>query len=558
MAIIDVLAMVIGVLPMAVAQANALLPSMKAELNAACAAGLCERHSNTSIAVKNTTDCRSRLLAYEFALQLVPLRAPCIEVFDALELHTCNITRPPDVPRRAVPLNVSKAGTTVYVDPARGSDQPGQSGAIGSPFATIPRALSVLRTKPRPRTMVLRGGVHYLNETLVLEPADSGLTISGFPSGKEDAWVSGGVLLPPLEWRKVENDPHSTNVYRAQVPAGIEVSSGLQTLSPHRRVTRARYPNGDPELCTRCWHGAMKRWHKDLSCVGKAAVVYKNLVGCNEHMKLPDGSPCKNDSAMWDSYNTYTNGRGGCCAPWSGDGSPYGPMGNYFCGNSSAGGWVGYDDPRQGNTAQGLSPALPVGADYDAKAHPEMAKWANPKGAILHVWRAQGWFVNMFEVASHDRDAHALEFAKTAGGWVKGGWQGGRGWQVDHSKINSTTESYLLAGQWAVDNVREALDAPNEYFYNATSRTLFYSPNSTGAPARGGQAADAHQHQRDEGRARPRRHHPGRALQGRGGHDHGAVGGAERRRLGALPRRRDPSRGGRELHGHALQLCAPR
>jgi hypothetical protein len=77
------------------------------------------------------------------------------------------------------------------------------------------------------------------------------------------------------------------------------VSSGLQTLSPHRRLTRARSPNGDPELCTRCWHGAMKRWHKDLSCVGTASVVYKDLVECDEHMRLPDGSPCKNDSAMW-------------------------------------------------------------------------------------------------------------------------------------------------------------------------------------------------------------------------------------------------------------------
>lgn len=113
------------------------------------------------------------------------------------------------------------------------------------------------------------------------------------------------------------------------------VSAGLQTLAPHTRVTRARYPNGDPELCTDCWHGGeMKLWHKDLSCVGTARVVYKNLVNCDERMLLPDGTPCKNDSAMWDSYNTYSNGHGGCCAPWSGDSSPYGPMGNYFCGTT--------------------------------------------------------------------------------------------------------------------------------------------------------------------------------------------------------------------------------
>ena len=41
--------------------------------------------------------------------------------------------------------------------------------------------------------------------------------------------------------------------------------------------------------------------------------------------------PCKNDSAMWPTYNTYSNGHGGCCAIWSGDDSPYGPMGAGAC-----------------------------------------------------------------------------------------------------------------------------------------------------------------------------------------------------------------------------------
>ena len=43
-------------------------------------------------------------------------------------------------------------------------------------------------------------------------------------------------------------------------------------------------------------------------------------------------------------------------------------------------------------------------------------------------------FVNMFEVASHDKGQHAVEFSKVTGRdgrpHVKGGWQGGRGWQV--------------------------------------------------------------------------------------------------------------------------------
>lgn len=112
---------------------------------------------------------------------------------------------------------------------------------------------------------------------------------------------------------------------------GLNTLGGNLTPEQFRRVTRAREPNGDPELCTDCWNGAMKGWHKDLSCVGNSRVVYKDLRDCNNERMLPDGTPCKNDSAMWDSYNTYTNGHGGCCSVWEGDQSPYGRMGSYFC-----------------------------------------------------------------------------------------------------------------------------------------------------------------------------------------------------------------------------------
>eukprot|EP01043_Picozoa_sp_COSAG02_P029584 COSAG02_NODE_1848_length_10680_cov_53.675551_5_plen_486_part_00 len=430
------------------------IPRMRSELQAACARGECRKHSNTTEgSILNTTECHGRLLAYEFGLSLIPLRAPQIESFDALELESCGITRPANTPLPPIKLNVSSAGTTVFVDPAKGSDNNGSAaGGAKAPFATITGALAVLRKSPGPRTMILRGGVHYLQETLDLTPSDSGLTISGVPSGEEEAYISGGELLPELTWTKVTGDKHGA--YVAELPASTTpVIAGLQTLEPHTRITRSRYPNGNPELCTDCWNdGAPKLWHKDLSCIGKARVVYKNLVDCNSQHELPDGTPCKNDSAMWDSYNTYSNGHGGCCSPWSGDASPYGPMGNYFCGNSSAGGWVGYDDPRQGNEAQGLSPALPVGFDFDPEQHPDIAEWTDPAGGVMHVWRAQGWFVNMFEIAK--KEGNSVEFAKTAGGWVKGGWQGGRGWQVNHENINSTTDNYLLAGKWMIENVR--------------------------------------------------------------------------------------------------------
>ena len=73
-------------------------------------------------------------------------------------------------------------------------------------------------------------------------------------------------------------------------------------------------------------------------------------------------------------------------------------MGDYYCGNSSAGGWVGWDDPRGDNGTQGLSPAMPYGFDYDETmdSFDFLASMGDITGAVMHVWRQQGWFVNMF------------------------------------------------------------------------------------------------------------------------------------------------------------------
>ena len=38
------------------------------------------------------------------------------------------------------------------------------------------------------------------------------------------------------------------------------------------------------------------------------------------------------------------------------------------------------------------------GLTYDSKAVPEVSRMGSMEGAIVHAWRAQGWFVNMFEV----------------------------------------------------------------------------------------------------------------------------------------------------------------
>jgi hypothetical protein len=420
------------------------------ELYTHCSAGRCRVGTGSKLdPSKNTTDCKGRLLAYEFGLLTIPARAPQLESFDALELQThCGVTRPKarpswkhSTPRLAMPRN---GGRSYHVDPLRGDDAAPSAGSATTPFRTIRRALQAARgandgsAGSPPPTMVLAAGTHYLNETISLGAKDRGMTITAAPGAEGKVVVSGGVPLSP-RWTRSPRGPASANIWVTPVPRTITEIRGLTTLEPHRRVTRAREPNADPaqgaELCQHCWHNRVIRWHSDLSCIGKATTVYKDLRNCDAHgMLLPDStSPCKNDSAMWNTYNTYSNGHGGCCAAWSGDHSPYGPMGNYFCGNSSAGGWVGHDDPRGVNKTQGLSAQLPYGFDYDPTDAENggqfLATMKNASGAIFHVWRAQGWFVNMFEVASSSVGSKegSVKFATTESygvSHVKGGWQG--------------------------------------------------------------------------------------------------------------------------------------
>ena len=80
----------------------------------------------------------------------------------------------------------------------------------------------------------------------------------------------------------------------------------------HFALPACRYPNAGAaegaELCTHgCWANGIKEWHKNTSCVGKAEVIYKDLRDCDDEMKIASGplagQPCKNDSAMWDTYS---------------------------------------------------------------------------------------------------------------------------------------------------------------------------------------------------------------------------------------------------------------
>ena len=81
----------------------------------------------------------------------------------------------------------------------------------------------------------------------------------------------------------------------------------------------------------------------------------------------------------------------------------------------------------------------------------------------MHAFRRSHWASWMFDVASTTTSPNGTEQIR----FGRGGYQGGRGGP----------------GQdWFVENVLELLDAPNEHYFDADSRTLYYQPNSTTGP----------------------------------------------------------------------------
>ena len=130
----------------------------------------------------------------------------------------------------AVPESAAKA-SRVYHVAANGGDDRAGSGSVSSPFASIHRALAATRAATAtatttgagtgaPKAIVLEAGVHYLNATIQLGVADSGLTITAAPGAEGQVTVSGGQLLKPT-WTKSSRGNPAYNIYETPVPPSI-------------------------------------------------------------------------------------------------------------------------------------------------------------------------------------------------------------------------------------------------------------------------------------------------------------------------------------------------
>ena len=362
----------------AVARASTPLRDRPAPASAVDSVNLRQMRAQAAAA---SLDCQAWQLQYEFSTRLLPDRGVLRDVFDALALDTkCGVSPPGPVESTVYvkPLAMAELAFTCtvgpyFVDAVQGNDS--NAGSRESPFQSVLRAVRASREgRSAPGVgvpcIVLRGGVHFLNATVVLSAADSGLVVTG--ADGELAWVSGGVALGPLSWSPYRT-AGSMNIWVADVPVDVPVEymPGLNTVddtAPPERLFRARYPNYDQE-----------QFKGNLPGMKQIVAYEKPPI-----MPIPElyyldlkAMGLKNDSTMRE-YNIYATGRGGPCNHWANDGSEWA----YVCSNSTAGGW---EEIERGFASTGQL-GFPIGLAYNKSLLPSFANWTMPAHAP-NDWR---------------------------------------------------------------------------------------------------------------------------------------------------------------------------
>ncbi|GBG34530.1 Hypothetical Protein FCC1311_107542 [Hondaea fermentalgiana] len=413
-------------------------------------------------------DCAIRKLAVEFALKIQPFRPKSFFQELVKELNTpgglpdgemqCPEAEvPKDAPASFQPrFEIPTKRRSYFVDANGGSDKD-NDGSIEKPFATAAHALDVIRSVRMTASedamygIVFRQGRHYFRDTLQLGPRDSHLTLQNYNG--EEVWLSGAIAVPfgGKSNRTWQQHPTQANVWTLDVAGlGIREATGLRING--ERAVRARYPNG----CT-----SDAPLPSGYHCKGKqqgAAVVDprdgfgSNLVGT----WIEPEQPTKHQ-ANWrqitvespqrevgTAYHEYQIGVGGTCRD-------YDPPAGYWCG---LGCWGGTRPPPR------CLVRFPAGIEINSEMLPN-GPYKSLDGAIVHAWHKDHWASWAFEVDAAKSNASHIMLGR-------GGFQDARG--------GNTGEAFF------VENLREELDADNEFFWDAKTQQILYV-SSAGAPS---------------------------------------------------------------------------
>lgn len=457
-------------------------------------------------------DCGMRMIAWAFAQNILTPETESAgqAIYDALEIKKiCQEEDSSPFEKRNLESNLrhgrsekkrekekvdsllnnicNNTSTCIFVSATQESNPKEQDGSIHRPWTSLHQALHHARSlrsekehEQHPITLLLRHGVHYLKgEPLRLSKADSHLVIRGYPG--EEAWISGGVTLKSAVFRPatLEDHHHIEGVYVADLKDLLKdyvLPKTPSLFTSSRRYFRARYPNSDPEV--NFLHSQYTlREEKVLEWTKPAPGIPPNFTFFDFANNPPEGVPIKNDSAM-DGYNQYASGHGGACSEIWGEEAD-----SYWCSNSSQGGWAEVDR----ECAISGQMQLPMGMTYnssDDELDP-ISGATTLEGGYVFAWHSQSWAMHMFEITSHTPENGTMTFAKG------GGKQGGRnwcrcdqctyagGWCGQRQTPPRDDDTRLIGGEWMIENVKDFLDQPGEYFFDKTNSRLYIKPNAT-------------------------------------------------------------------------------
>ena len=114
---------------------------------------------------------------------------------------------------------------------------------------------------------------------------------------------------------------------------------------------------------------------------------------------------------------------------------------------------------------EGYSVAFPSALGYNegGRGAAKDFHWPafKPNRTVVNAFRQGHWFSYVFLVDKFSETSKTMS-------WTKGGFQGGEG--------------AATAAECNVENAKEELDAPNEWFYDDDAGELFWFYNATGAP----------------------------------------------------------------------------
>jgi hypothetical protein len=274
-------------------------------------------------------------------------------------------------------------------------------------------------------TVILAEGTHFLDESIVFTAEDSGTREKPVVWKSEGATVSGGKELHCKgNWKSLHN-----GVYECALPSGLSFDSLFVEGS---RQVRARFPNGSPYIPNDGYADGCS----SLAHFGGGVAFMKNMQVLASDGKTIISQLCaepQNASVEVTVLDTMRKKAVNNCKM---DQTQY--HGTRFNETFNFPYWL---------TTAPSSIRLPP--EFHTRT------WKSPVGAVTKMMHPAGWGSWAFQVGSHDSTLNTLTFSK-------GGFQEARG--------------NAGCGKMYVENIREELDAPHEWFHDTDAGKLYFIP----------------------------------------------------------------------------------